>query len=51
MVDSGDNLREELNQDKLLISDVKSVVEKISPWIPYLGIPSGGVIVEKRFNR
>ena len=51
MVDSGDNLREELNQDILLRSDVKSVVENISPWIPYLGIPSGGVIVGKRFNR
>jgi hypothetical protein len=52
MVDSGDNLREELNQDKLLKSDVKSAVETISPWIPYLGIFSGGVTVGKHvFNR
>jgi hypothetical protein len=30
MVDSGDELREELNQDKLFRSDVKSVVAKLS---------------------
>jgi hypothetical protein len=31
MVDSGNELREELNQDKLFKSDVKSVVAKLSP--------------------
>jgi hypothetical protein len=50
--DSGENLKEEINQDKLLRSDVKSVVEMISPWNPHLGILSGGVTVGKHvFNR
>ena len=40
MVDSGNELREELNQDKLFKSDVKRVVAKLSPYIPYLGIVS-----------
>jgi hypothetical protein len=51
MVDSGNELREELNQDKLFRSDVKSVVAKLSPYIPYLGIVSGGVTTVKRVYR
>ena len=34
-------------KDKLLKRDVKSVVEKLSPYLPYLGILSGGVTVGK----
>ena len=51
MVDSGNELREELNQDKLFKSDVKSVVAKLSPYIPYLGIVSGGVTTVKHVYR
>jgi hypothetical protein len=51
MVDSGNELREELNQDKLFKSDVKSVVAKLSPYIPYLGIVSGGVMTVKHVYR
>jgi hypothetical protein len=51
MVDSGNELREELNQDKLFRSDVKSVVAKLSPYIPYLGIVSGGVTTVKHVYR
>jgi hypothetical protein len=51
MVDSGNELREELNQDKLFKSDVKSVVTKLSPYIPYLGIVSGGVTTVKHVYR
>jgi hypothetical protein len=47
MVDSGEALKAELNQDKLFRSDVKSVVGKLSPYIPYLGIVSGGVTTVK----
>ena len=47
MVDSGEELRTELNQDKLFRSDVKSVVAKLSPYVPYLGIVSGGVTTVK----
>jgi hypothetical protein len=36
MVDSGEELKAELNQDKLFRSDVKSVVGKLSPHIAYL---------------
>jgi hypothetical protein len=51
MVDSGNELREELNQDKLFKSDVKSVVAKLSPYIPCLGIVSGGVTTVKHVYR
>ena len=51
MVDSGNELREELNQDKLFKSDVKSVVAKLYPYIPYLGIVSGGVTTVKHVYR
>ena len=51
MVDSGNELREELNQDKLFKSDVKGVVAKLSPYIPYLGIVSGGVTTVKHVYR
>jgi hypothetical protein len=51
MVDSGNELREELNQDKMFKSDVKSVVAKLSPYIPYLGIVSGGVTTVKHVYR
>jgi hypothetical protein len=51
MVDSGNELREELNQDKLFRSDVKSVVAKLSPSVPYLGIVSGGVTTVKHVYR
>ena len=51
MVDSGNELREELNQDKLFRSDVKSVVAKLSPYVSYLGIVSGGVTTVKHVYR
>ena len=51
MVDSGEELKTELNQDKLFRSDVKSVIGKLSPYIPYLGIVSGGVTTVKHVYR
>ena len=51
MVNSGEALKTELNQDKLFRSDVKSVVGKLSPYIPYLGIVSGGVTTVKHVYR
>jgi hypothetical protein len=51
MVDSGEELKTELHQDKLFRSDVKSVVGKLSPYIPYLGIVSGGVTTVKHVYR
>ena len=46
-IESSDELGKELVNDKLLKRDVKSVVEKLSPYLPYLGILSGGVTVGK----
>ena len=51
MEDSGKELKTELNQDKLFRSDVKSVVGKLSPYIPYLGIVSCGVTTVKHVYR
>ena len=46
-IESSEELEKELIKDKLLKRDVKSVVEKLSPYLPYLGILSGGVTVGK----
>ena len=46
-IESSEELEKELVKDKLLKRDVKSVIEKISPYLPYLGILSGGVTVGK----
>ena len=46
-IESSEELEKELTNDKLLKRDVKSVVEKISPYLPYLGILSGRVTVGK----
>ena len=46
-IESGEELEKELIKNKLLKRDVKSVVEKLSPFLPYLGILSGGVTVGK----
>jgi hypothetical protein len=51
ITDSGEELKTELNQDKLFRSVFKSVVGKLSPYIPYLGIVSGGVTTVKLVYR
>lgn len=51
MVDNGEELKMELHEDKLFRSDVKNVVGKLSPYIPYLGIVSGGVTTVKHVYR
>ena len=51
IVDNGEELKTELNQDKLFRSDVKSVVGKLSPYIPYMGIVSCGVTTVKHVYR
>ena len=40
-------LSEELRKDELLRRDVYSVVEKLSPYIPFIGILSGGITTAK----
>ena len=44
-IESGDELGKELIADKLLRRDVKSIVERFTPFLPFLGIISGGVAV------
>ena len=46
-IESSEELEKELAKDKLLKHDVKSLVEKVSPYLLYLGILSGGVTVGK----
>ena len=46
-IESSEELEKELVNDKLLKKDVKSLVEKLTPFLPYLGILSGGVTVGK----
>ena len=44
-IESSEELEKELAKDKLLKRDVKSVIEKLSPYVPYLGILFWGITV------
>ena len=46
-IESSDELEKDLSKDKLLRRDVKFLVEKVTPFLPYLGILSGGITVGK----
>ena len=46
-IDSTDTLTNDLKKDELLKGDVYRLVEKISPFIPFLGFVSGGVTTAK----
>ena len=46
-VPSGELLAAELKEDKLLQRDIKRVVEFISPFIPFIGIITGGATLGK----
>ena len=46
-VPSGELLAAELREDKLLQRDIKKVVEFISPFIPFIGIITGGATLGK----
>ena len=46
-VPSGELLAAELKEDKLLQRDIKKVVEFISPFIPFIGVITGGATLGK----
>ena len=46
-IERSEELEKDLSKDKLLKRDLKSVLEKFSPYLPYLGIFSGGITVGK----
>ena len=46
-VPSGELLATELREDKLLQRDIKKVVEFISPFIPFIGVITGGATLGK----
>ena len=46
-IESSEELSKELKKDELLKRDVHSLVERISPYIPFLGILSGGITTTK----
>ena len=46
-IESADELEKDLSIDKLLKRDVKNLVEKLTPFLPYLGLVSGGITVGK----
>ena len=46
-IESSEELDKELRRDKLLRRDVKSIIERFTPFLPFLGIISGGVTVGK----
>ena len=46
-IESSEELDEELENDQLLRRDVKKLVQRITPFLPFLGIISGGATVGK----
>ena len=46
-IESSDELEKDLSKDKLLGRDVKNIVGKLTPFLPYLGLLSGGITVGK----
>ena len=42
-IESSEELEKELIKDKLFKRDAKYVIEKLSPYLPYIGILSGGI--------
>ena len=50
-VPSGDALAVELREDKLLQGNVKSAVNFIAPFIPFIGLVSGGATLGKHVMR
>ena len=50
-IESSEALEKELLKDKLLRRDVKFLLEKVTPFLPYLGILSGGITVGKHIGK
>ena len=46
-IESSDELEKDIGKDKLLRRDVKLLVERVTPFLPYLGLLSGGITVGK----
>ena len=46
-IESPEELTKDLNKDELLKRDVHSLVERITPFIPFLGFLSGGITTAK----
>ena len=46
-IESSEALTKELEKDQLLRKDVLTAVEMITPYVPFLGLLSGGVITAK----
>ena len=49
--DSVENMEDELKRDKLLKRGVERLVSSITPYIPYLGLLSGGITVGKHVSK
>ena len=47
VIDSVENMQDELLKDELLRRDVANLVSSQTPYIPYLGFLSGGITVGK----
>ena len=39
------------SKDKLLKTDIESIISSITPYLPYIGLPSGGVTVSKHVSK
>ena len=46
-IESSETLEKELSKDELLKKDVQNLIEKIAPFIPFIGLLSGGITVGK----
>ena len=54
-IESADELEKDLEKDKLLKRDVKLLGERVTPYLPCLGLISGGItvgkhVIKKKYN-
>ena len=50
-VPSGDLLAAELKEDKLLQGNIKTAVNFIAPFVPFIGLVTGGATLAKHIMR
>ena len=51
VMDSVENMEDELKKDQLLRRDFTNLVASLTPYIPYLGLLSGGKTVGKHVSK
>ena len=46
-IENSTEFEKELQKDRMLKSDIESIVKRLTPYLPFLGILSGGITTSK----